>query len=327
MTLLQLGDYPRGLAEHEWRWKTGQFTPFHCPHPRWDGNPIPEKTLLIHTEQGAGDAIQFARYVPLAAERAGKLIVVCTRDLFPLFASLPGIAEIREPGTLKVTEFDTYLPLLSLPYVFGTTFATIPNPGPTFDIALLGRRKTLTLPPPLVESRLKVGLVWAGSSTHRNDRNRSCPLGEFVPLLRMYGIACYSLQKGEGRQDLSQLPADCRVQDLDPLIGDYADTALLVDALDLIVTVDTSVAHLAGALGKPVWLLLPQVPDWRWGLEGETTPWYPAMRLFRQIRRADWAEVIARLITQIREPKAPACDTSSTRRPECARLSSSLIKT
>lgn len=121
LALLQLGDYPHGLAEHEWRWNTGQFTPFHCPHPRWDGSPIPGQTLLIHTEQGAGDAIQFARYLPLAAERAGKLILVCRAELMPLFATLPGIAEIREPGSFQVAEFDTYLPLLSLPYVFGST--------------------------------------------------------------------------------------------------------------------------------------------------------------------------------------------------------------
>ncbi|MGH9649485.1 MAG: TIGR03032 family protein, partial [Terriglobales bacterium] len=146
MTLLQLGDYRRGLAEHEWRCKTERFTPLHCPHPRWDGSPIPGQTLLIPTEQGAGDAIQFARYLPLAAERVGRLIVVCTSDLSALFATLPGIAEIREPGTLQLTEFDTYLPLLSLPYVFGTTLETIPAELPYLDVALLRRRKTVTLP-------------------------------------------------------------------------------------------------------------------------------------------------------------------------------------
>ena len=147
MTLLQLGDYRRGLAEYEWRWKTGQFTPFHCPHPRWDGSLIPGQTLLIHTEQGAGDAIQFARYLPLAAERVGKLILVCTPNLFPLFATVPGIAEIREPGTFQLTEFDTYVPLLSLPHVFGATLETIPAELPYIDVALLRRRKTVPLPP------------------------------------------------------------------------------------------------------------------------------------------------------------------------------------
>ena len=310
MTLLQLGDYRRGLAEHEWRWKTGQFTPFHCPHPRWDGSLIPGQTLLIHTEQGAGDAIQFARYLPLAAERVGKLILVCTPNLFPLFATVPGIADIREPGAFQLTEFDTYVPLLSLPHVFGTTLETIPAELPYLDVALLRRRKTVPLPP-LPPGRgevihsisrkreqeiLKVGLVWAGSLTHKNDRHRSCPLAEFLPLLRLPGIAFYSLQRGERSQDLRQLPLECAVHDLEALSQGFGDTALRLGELDLLISVDTSVAHLAGALGKPVWLLLCQVPDWRWGLDGETTPWYPYMRLFRQTRDGDWAGVITRVV-------------------------------
>ncbi|MCI0356178.1 MAG: TIGR03032 family protein, partial [Acidobacteria bacterium] len=296
LTLLQLGDYRRGLAEHEWRWKTGQFTPFVCPHPRWDGTPIPGKTLLIHTEQGAGDAIQFARYLPLAAERAGKLMLVCRAELMPLFATLPGIGEIREPGTFQVAEFDTYAPLLSLPHLFGTTLDTIPARTPYLDAALLRRRKTVALLPPSIPARLKVGLAWAGSPAHNNDRNRSCSLAEFLPiLLRARGTAFYSLQKGQRSQELRELPSDRTVHDLDGLIHDYGDTALLIDQLDLIITVDTAVAHLAGALGKPVWILLPEVPDWRWGLEGETTPWYPRMRLFRQTPHGDWSGVMARV--------------------------------
>ncbi|MGH8510882.1 MAG: TIGR03032 family protein, partial [Gammaproteobacteria bacterium] len=281
-----------------WRWKTGQFTPFHCPHPRWDGSPIPGKTLLIHTEQGAGDAIQFARYLPLAAERAGKLILVCTPDLSPLFATLPGIAEIRGPGTFQLTEFDTHLPLLSLPYVFGSTLGTIPNRIPYIDVALLRRRKTVALPE-YNQRPLRIGLVWAGSPTHQHDRNRSCPLMEFLPLLRFPGIAFYSLQKGERSEDLRQLPLDCPVHDLEATGKDFGDTALWLDQLDLLISVDTSVAHLAGALGTPVWLLLCRVPDWRWGLEGETTPWYPGMRLFRQTRRGDWAGVMARVMPEL----------------------------
>jgi uncharacterized protein (TIGR03032 family) len=310
MTLLQLGDYRRGLAEHEWRWKTGQFTPFHCPHPRWDGSLIPGQTLLIHTEQGAGDAIQFARYLPLAAERVGKLILVCTPNLFPLFSTVPGIADIREPGSFQLTEFDTYVPLLSLPHVFGTTLETIPAKLPYLDVALLRRRKTVPLPPlPPGRSEgihsigrereqeiLKVGLVWAGSPTHKNDRHRSCPLTEFLPVLRILGIAFYSLQKGERSQDLRQLPLECAVHDLEALSQGFGDTALRLDQLDLLISVDTSVAHLAGALGKRVWLLLCQVPDWRWGLDGETTPWYPDMRLFRQTRDGDWAGVMTRVV-------------------------------
>ena len=220
---------------------------------------------------------------------------MCRAELMPLFATLPGIAEIREPGTFQVTEFDTYAALLSLPYVCGTTLETLPARVPYLDVALLRRRKTVTLPQPTAPCRLKVGLVWAGSPTQHNDHHRSCPLAAFLPLWRTPGIAFYSLQKEERSQDLRQLPSACAVHDLDNLIHDFSDTALLLDSLDLLISVDTSVAHLAGALGKPVWLLLPEVPDWPWGLEGEATPWYPSMRLFRQLRRGDWTDVMARV--------------------------------
>ncbi|MBI3796036.1 MAG: TIGR03032 family protein [Deltaproteobacteria bacterium] len=295
MTLLQLGNYPRGFTEYDWRWRTGQFTPFQCPHPQWDGSPIPDKTLLIHTEQGAGDAIQFARYLPLAAQRCKKLILVCRGDLIPLFSTLSGIAQIREAGTITVAEFDTYLPLLSLPRVFGTTLETIPAKTPYLDVQTIRRRKAEASAALSLSSYPKVGLVWAGSPTYKNDRHRSCPVLEWTPVLQVPGVEFYSLQKGPQRDELAQLPADVRVQDLDAHLHDYGDTAVIVDALDLVITVDTSVAHLAGALGKSVWTLLPYVPDWRWGLEGEATPWYPTMRLFRQTRPRDWAEVLERV--------------------------------
>jgi uncharacterized protein (TIGR03032 family) len=315
MTLLQLGDYPRGFAEYEWRWQTGQFTPFRCPHPQWDGHPIPDKTLLIYTEQGAGDAIQFARYLPLAAQRCGKLILVCGVDLRPLFATLPGIAQIRDAGTITVAEFDTYLPLLSLPRVFGTTPATIPAVVPYLDVAALRRRKDLSALPHLVPSSWpRVGLVWAGSPTYKHDRQRSCALQGFTPVLQTPGIAWYSLQKGDHGQELSQLPPDIGVQDLAPYLHDFGDTALLLDQLDLVITVDTAVAHLAGALGKPVWVLLSAVPDWRWGLERETTSWYPTMRLFRRPWAGDWATVLQRVQQTLavwREERV--CEVSSRR--------------
>ncbi len=293
MTLLQLGDYRRGFAEYEWRWQTGQFTPFASPHPQWDGGPIPEMTLLVHTEQGAGDAIQFARYLPLAAARCRKLVLVCRADLIPLFATLPGIAEVREAGSLQISEFDTYCALLSLPHLFGTTVETIPDTIPYLDIGTLRRRKR---PPPITPGPgLKIGIVWAGSPTYRNDRQRSIALAELLPVLRRPGADFYSLQKGERASDLQGLEPHCRMEDLDPSLADFGDTALAIDALDLVISVDTAVTHLAGALGKPVWTLLPEVPDWRWGLAGETSPWYPSMRLFRQERRGDWASVIARI--------------------------------
>jgi len=304
MTLLQLGDYRRGLVEYEWRWKTGQFTPFQCPHPQWDGSSILDKTLLIHTEQGAGDAVQFARYLPLAAQRCRKLILVCRGDLIPIFSTIPGIAQVREAGAINVSEFDTYAPLLSLPRLFGTTLETIPAEIPYLDAQAIRRRKNAdaSLPLPLPSS-LKVGLVWAGSPTYKNDRHRSCPLPEFGPVLQTPGVAFYSLQKGERSQELQQLSPELRVHDLDASLQDFGDTAILIDQLDLVITVDTAVAHVAGALGKPVWTLLPQVSDWRWLLEGETTPWYPTMRLFRQTQTGDWAGVMRRVARALAEWK------------------------
>ena len=222
-------------------------------------------------------------------------MLVCRADLMPLFATIPGIAEVREPGTLQVAEFDTYLPLLSLPEVFGTTLETIPDRVPYFDLATLRRRQGGRVPILPGSGHMKIGIVWVGSSTYQNDRHRSCRLSAFMPMLGIPGIDFFSLQKGEPSQELTELTPGLAVHDLDAAIRDFGDTALFIEQLDLVISVDTAVAHLAGALGKPVWLLLPAVPDWRWGLQGDTTPWYPSMRLFRQTQRGDWTEIMARV--------------------------------
>jgi uncharacterized protein (TIGR03032 family) len=295
LTLLQLGDYPRGFTEYEWRWQTGQ-TPPRGPQPRWDGRPLPDQTLLVYAEQGAGDAIQFARYLPQVAERCKRLLVACPADLQPLLATLPGIAQLCDVHAFTVAEYDAYVPLLSLPQVFGTTLATIPATVPYFDVAALRRRTNPDHRRRLTPStRPAVGIVWAGSPTHPHDRHRSCALREWLPLLRLPGIAFYSLQKGERQHDVTTLPPEIRVQALAPALHDFGDLAMCLTQIDLVITVDTAVAHLAGALGRPVWVLLPAVPDWRWGLAGEQTPWYPTMRLFRQTRAGDWAPVLQRV--------------------------------
>jgi uncharacterized protein (TIGR03032 family) len=295
MTLLQTGDYARGFTEYEWRWRTPGFTPFHCPHPQWDGRPIPGQRLLIHTEQGGGDTVQFARFLPLAAERCGTLLVVGPQDLLPLLATIPGIRQLREAGQIGVHEFDFYLPLMSLPRALGITRDTIPAQVPYLDGETLRRRKgTASLPGP-TDGGLRVGLVWRGSPTHRADRRRSCPLSAWLPFLRTPGVAFYSLQRGAPAQELAALPADVTVHDLEAELHDFGDLAWTMLHLDLVITVDTSAAHVAGALGLPVWTLLSAVPDWRWALAGETTPWYPTMRLFRQPWPGDWAAVAAQV--------------------------------
>ena len=250
---------------------------------------------MIYAEHGAGDAIQFARYLPLAAQRCKNLILACSAELMPIFATIPGIAQIREKEKIAVAEFDTYLPLMSLPHVFGTTLETIPATVPYVDAAALRRRRDN---PSLLLSESddrKIGIVWAGSPTNRTDPHRSCPLREFLPILDIPGISFFSLQKGEHQKDLTDLPSHIHVHDLESQLGDFGDLAVIIDQLDLVISVDTSVAHMAGALGKPVWALLSYMPDWRWMLERETTPWYPTMRLFRQNRLDDWSGVIERV--------------------------------
>ncbi len=294
MTLLQMGDYSQGWAECEWRWQTEQFHPLNCPQPKWDGSEIPEKTLLIHTEQGSGDAIQFIRFVPLARERCGKLILVSTPELMPLLATIPEIDELRTAGDISVSAFDYYIPLMSLPHVLGITLEEISHKVPYIQAEKLPV-KSLPSIASLQEPKLKVGIVWGGSLTQANDKNRSCHLMDFLPVLELENIAFYSLQKGEQTKELAQLPPKLQLQDLSANLNTFADTAEFIQQLDLVIAVDTAVAHLAGALGKSVWTLLCYSPDWRWMLEREDSPWYPTMRLFRQNQPGDWVGVFARV--------------------------------
>ncbi|WP_237747917.1 TIGR03032 family protein [Spirulina subsalsa] len=293
MALLTLGQWAEGFQECEWRWQTPEFTPFDCPHPRWDGRPLPQQTLLIHTEQGAGDAIQFIRYLPLAAQRCSRVLLVCVPELRELFASVPGIDQILPPGPLNLEDFHSYIPLMSLPHVLQVFPDTHPTPCPYLHITPAPHPQLPPSPLP------KVGIVWGGSPTHKNDHNRSATLKDFLPLLQQSNFQWYSLQKGERVEELKELPDSCPVADLSPFLTDFAATARLIQELDLVITVDTSVAHLAGALGKQVWTLLCYAPDWRWMLDRRETPWYPTMTLFRQTLRQDWSGVISRVMKEL----------------------------
>lgn len=290
MTLLQAGEFARGWQECEWRWQTDEFTPFTCPHPQWDGSDISDKTILVHTEQGSGDAIQFIRYLPLLAQCCKSIILVCIADLAPLLATVPGIGKILPPGDIPLSDFQVYAPLMSLPHLLGKTVQNIPD-----RIPYLGReewtKQGKLLPNSAQTAKLKVGIVWAGSPTHKNDRNRSCQLDDFLPVLKTEGVAFYSLQKGGRSQDLAKLPPEITVFDLSPQLTDYEATAKLILQLDLVIGIDTSVVHLTGALGKPVWTVLCYAPDWRWMLDRADSPWYSTMRLFRQPKPKDWTGV------------------------------------
>lgn len=296
MALLQSGDLINGFAKYEWRWQTKNFKPFVCPQPLWDGSNLRGKTILIHTEQGSGDAIQFIRYIPLVAQQGCRIILVCIPDLIPLFATVTGIDRIIPPGDILVSDFDVYAPLISLPRIFGTTLETIPAEIPYLKVP----ENIFSFSIPQSSKKLKVGIVWAGSPTHRHDRHRSCRLDDFVPILQNQNIAFYSLQKPVQPTDLVKLP-EFNLQDLSPYLRTYADTARAIAQLDLVICVDTSVAHLAGALGKPVWVLLSYSCDWRWLLDRSDTPWYPTMRLFRQSKPGDWKGVFSDVSKVLKE--------------------------
>jgi tetratricopeptide (TPR) repeat protein len=267
IALLLAGELKNGFTEYEWRYQNKEYTGGAWDYPLWYGEELQGKKILLLCDQGFGDAIQFIRYAPLIAQRGGYVIVGCYPELLRLFNTVPGIEELVTTGT--TVEFDIHAPLMSLPYLLGTTSETIPaqipylSPPQPSPFILAAPTGTL----------LKIGIVWAGNPGNRNDRNRSCELRHFLPLLELPNIAFYSLQKGLAAKELAELETVEKVEDLSEILGDFADTAAAIAQLDLVITVDTSVAHLAGAMGKPVWIVLSFVPDWRWMMEREDSPW------------------------------------------------------
>ena len=254
---------------------------------------------MLWSEQGLGDCIQFVRYVALVKERVGKVLVDCPAPLRGLVASCPGVDGLAGGG-LGPTSADVQAPLMSLPRILGTTVATIPaSSSYLFADGVLReswRAKMET------GRGLKVGLCWQGNVKHTGDRHRSIALKRFQPLLQVPGVQWFSIQKGAGSEQLPALTQEFRIADLGGQIStDFRDTAAAMANLDLLISIDTSVAHLAGALGVPVWVLLPFNPDWRWLLGREDSPWYPSARLFRQGRWGDWDEVFERVAQALRE--------------------------
>lgn len=294
MLLLLTGDYARGWQEYEWRWGAIGFSSkkqnYDCPE--WDGSQLAGKTLLIHMEQGRGDMLQFIRYAPLSVARGAKVIVCAVPELVTLLATATGVSQSVNRDE-PLPDFDVHVPALTLPLVFGTTPHTIPNIVPYLkpdaDKVNKWHRQLSS------NRKLRVGLAWQGTSSHDDDRNRSCPLNDFQILNDVDGITFYSLQIGHGSEQLEGVSETLTITDFTGELRDFSDTAAFIHNLDLVISVDTAVAHLAGALGKPVWTLLPFVPDWRWLLKREDSPWYPSMRLFRQSLPGDWSEVFARV--------------------------------
>ena len=290
LLLLLNGEYREGWREYEWRWKKRGFTSpsRRFDQPCWQGEEITGKVILVHAEQGFGDTLQFCRYVPLLSARGARVVLECQAPLVPLLSTVAGVSAVIPTGEMP-GRFDLQAPMLSLPGIFGTSLENIPTTVPYvapppdrlhFWSTMAGNGK-----------RLRVGLCWAGKSYP--DPGRSCPADQLAPLADVNGVAFHSLQVGrEGAVPFAMI-------DHTGLVRDFADSAALIAQLDLVVTVDTAVAHLAGAMGKPAWVLLPYSPDWRWLLDRDDSPWYPSLRLFRQSSRGSWQDVVQRVKSEL----------------------------
>jgi tetratricopeptide (TPR) repeat protein len=296
LVLLSRGNFDEGWPEYEWRWAQHSFARRHFAQPLWDGSDLSGKTIFLYAEQGLGDTLHFIRYAPLVKQRGGKVIVECQPQLLQLLSEFPGVECLVAHGS-PLPQFDIQAPLLSIPGILHTTLGTIPSSIPYFhaDAKLIERwRRELES-----RDRFRIGIAWQGNAANPGDSHRSIPLAHFAILARIPGVRLISLQKGPGTQQLNSIAESIPVLDLasrlDETSGAFMDTAAVMMNLDLVITSDTAVAHLAGALGVPVWVALAFASDWRWLLQREDSPWYPTMRLFRQVRFGDWRDVFERI--------------------------------
>jgi Flp pilus assembly protein TadD len=325
---LLLGDFERGWPAYEWRWRCEENGPPRYAQPVWDGSPLGDRTLLLNCEQGLGDTLNFIRYAQVVKRgRGGRVVFVCPPPLVKLLARTPGIDQLV-PQKTAPPEFDVWAPLLSVPGILETRLETIPADIPYLfaDEALVDKwRRKLE-----GEAGFKIGIAWQGSKDHQADVQRSVRLAEFAHLAEVPGVSLYSLQKGYGSEQIAEL--DGRFLDgqfivrefderLDETAGAFMDTAAVIRNLDLVITSDTSIAHLAGGLGVPVWTALCYSPDWRWLRKREDTPWYPSMRLFRQPVLGDWGSVFHAMAAALREDcglRIADCGLTSAARPSAA---------
>jgi tetratricopeptide (TPR) repeat protein len=292
---LRLGDFSGGLAKYEWRWKRDENAKKlrNFSQPLWLGqSPVAGRTILLHYEQGLGDTIQFARYATMLAKLGARVILEVQPPLKGLLSQIGDGIEVIGSGE-EIPSFDLHCPLMSLPLAFRTELGTIPAGIPY--LAVPSDRIDQWNDRMPKRQGLRVGLVWSGNATHKDDHNRSIVLARLASLFDTPNIDFVSLQKELREPDAQTLAADPRIADVGRHFGDFTDTAAAVAQVDLVISVDTSVAHLAGALGKPIWVLLPFCPDWRWLLDRDDSPWYPTARLFRQPRIGDWDSVIAQV--------------------------------
>lgn len=301
LAYLVRGDFERGWQEYESRWQCKDFNARNFGKPRWEGEPLEGRRVLLHAEQGFGDTFQFVRYARMVREeRGGRVILWCPKPMVPLMTQCPYLDQVTIEGD-KLPEFDCHLPLLSLPRIFGTTLETVPSQTPY-----------LFAKPELVEAwrnefsyihAFRVGINWQGNPRYRGDRHRSIPLEHFATLAKVPGVRLISLQKGFGTEQIDKVAAKFSVTTLgaqrDETAGAFVDTAAILMNLDLVVSSDTSLVHLAGGLGVPIWIALPWAADWRWLLQRKDCPWYPTMRLFRQCEQGDWTELFGRIADEL----------------------------
>jgi tetratricopeptide (TPR) repeat protein len=296
-TYLLKGDFQRGWAEYEWRNGLRDAAPHarHFLQPRWAGAELHGQRILLYAEQGFGDTFLAFRYVPIVRARGGQVVVQCPSPMLRLLAAQPGIELAVEDGQAP-PPFDFQCPFMSLPGVFGTMLDTIPAQFPYLfaqsDLVEIWKERVNE-----AAGAMKVGLVWSGKPV---PRNRSVPLSRLSPLDQIAGVRWHSLQVGDAAASARTPPASMHLTDWSGQLADFAETAALIANLDLVITIDTAVAHLAGAMGKPVWVMLQFVPDWRWLLDRSDSPWYPTMRLFRQPRPGDWGSIISKIAIELR---------------------------
>lgn len=301
LTRLAMGDYERGWEKYEWRWQNRKLAlpQRYSDQPAWLGTrDVAGRTILLYPEQGYGDAIQFIRYAPMVAALGARVVVACQETLRKIFETVEGVQSVVTPEQ-ALPAHDCHAALMSLPLAFRTTLNTIPARIPYLraDGERIETWRTRLAPG---GARLKVGLAWSGNPRFAAARTKACPVDQLVPLVETPHCDFFSLQKGEAASQVSRLnAASRRVIDYTGELDTFADTAALIDGLDLVITIDTVVAHLAGALGKPVWILLPYAADWRWLRGREDSPWYPTARLYRQPRIGDWDHVIQRVTTEL----------------------------
>ena len=293
--LLKLGQFEEGWKEYEWRWKMPTFQPFSCPQPQWQGEDISDKTILVHTEQGNGDAIQFARFLPLVKARCNKLIIVCTEPLRLLFKEMDCVDEVRLPGNLPADLFDVYCPIMSLAGVLQISLDNLPQQAPYLSIS-----NQVVVPQLSKNAKPKIGLVWAGSATQQINHHRSCPIDEMLKIVDTENFDFYGLQTPLSEEDKGLLKT-AGVIDLEQELISYSHSGALIQQMDLVISVCTSVIHLAGALNIPSIVLLSPQADWRWLMNEEQSTWYPNTSILRQEKSGDWASLMTNCKALIQE--------------------------